>query len=147
MTSKLPSSSAFSPLSATLVLLAAGPITTWSVVMLLMLIAGVVEIGGGFKTYLGLLVFSFLGALACRRAVTVLRTSPGGSHKSSRGARALMLVGIVALAQLPIMILTNDTYRDTLKGPVLLIVVGGLMMAIVGALLSLRRREWQKASE
>ncbi len=141
MTSRLPASSAFGPTSATLLLLAAGPLTIWSMVMFLMAISGEVDLGFSSKAGpLGLLVFSFMGALACRRAINVLRTRPGGAARQSRIARAVMLIGIVAVAQAPVTMWTNQSLGDTMSGPVLLLLIGGGVTAIGGGVASLLHR-------
>ena len=135
------STTAFGPVSATLVLLAAGPLTIWSLVMFLMLVTGAVNAGfAGPASYLGLLVFSFLGALACRRAINVLRTQQGGVGKRSRWARAVMLTGIVAVAQVPVTMFSNESFGDALNGPVKLMLLGGMAAAIGGGLFNLMHR-------
>jgi hypothetical protein len=141
MTSLPLASTVFRPASATLILLAAGPLTIWSTVMFLMLLTGV-DTGqhGGAAVYVGLLVFSFLGALACRRAINVLRSHPGGDDRRSRRSRAVMLFGIVAVAQLPVTIWNNQSFGDTLSGPVLLILIGGLLTAVGGGVAGVLRR-------
>ncbi len=142
MTIRLPvCSSAFGPVSATVVLLAAGPLAIWSLVMFLMLLSGVVDLGlPGVTSYLALLVVSLLGALACRRAINVLRSRQGGAERRSRAARALMLVGIVAVSQVPVTMWANQSMEDTLHGPMLFMLVGGLIAALSGAVVNLLPR-------
>jgi hypothetical protein len=142
MTSRIPASSAFGPTSATLLLLAAGPLTIWSLVMFLLCVTGEVDLGFASSKAgpFGLLVFSFMGALACRRAINVLRARPGGAARQSRIARAVMLIGIVAVAQVPVTMWANQSFNDTLSGPILLLLIGGLAAAMGGGIASL----WQR---
>src|SRR5262245_42678936 len=108
--------STFGPASAALILLIAGPLTIWSFVMFLLLLTGAADIGLiGMEGYLGLLALTALGALACRRSIIVLRKR-GGKNKRSRVSRAVMLLGIVALAQVPVTMWRNESYSDMFNG-------------------------------
>lgn len=87
--SRLPAVSAIGPVLATFTILGAGPLTIWSAVVFLISVTGAVDMRFGRGTGAwGLLVFTFLGGLAFRRAVAVLRGIPGWGDKRSRVVRA-----------------------------------------------------------
>lgn len=105
--------------------------------MFLMLVAGAADVGwSSMEAYFGLLAVSALGALACRRAIRVLRDH--GAGPLSRIGRAVMLAGIVVLSQAPV------AMGDAMSAPVWLVLIGGVTAAVCGAIVSLVRADRER---
>ena len=127
MIRKLPAASAIGPVLATLTVLGSAPVAIWSLTMFLLSMTGSMEFqfAGGTGPW-GLLVMTFLGGLAFRRAIAVLRAIPGWDGKSSRVVRGMLLVGVVAITQLPLTMSRDQFYLPALTGPLMMILIGGL---------------------
>ena len=141
MTGKLPSASALGPVLATLTVLGSAPVAIWALTMLLLSLMGSMEFqfAGGLGPS-GLLVMTVLGILAFRRAIAVLRGIPGWEGKSSRAVRGMLLVGVVAITQLPLTLSRDQFYLPLLTGPLMMIILGGLATVLGGAVLTMAGR-------
>jgi len=140
-----PSTASFlGPVSATVILLLAGPVSLWVLIMFLLLVTGVVDIGASGSSALlaGLMMLRMLCSVACRRAVIVLRTQPGMDTQWSRACRLVMLLGIVAMAQALVMIWSaKRAAGNALPGGTQLALLAGAAASLVGAMVSVLYRE------
>ncbi len=142
MIRKLPATSAIGPVLATLAILGSAPMAIWSFTMFLLSVSGRLEFQfASAAGPWGLLVLTFLGSLAFRRAITVLRGIPSWNGKSSRVVRGMLLVGVVAITQLPLTLSRDQFYMPALTGPLMMILIGGLATVLGGAVLTLAGRE------
>ncbi len=135
---------ALGPVTATVILVSAGPVSLWALITFLLLVSGGLDIGESASGALlaGLMMLSMLCALACRRAANVLRTQPGTDTPWSRAGRVVMLLGILAMAQAPIMIWSaRRSMGGALPGGTQLTILAGVSASLVGAMVSLLYRE------
>lgn len=135
---------ALGPVTATGILVLAGPVSLWALITFLLLVTRALDIGelASGALLAGLMMLSMLCALACRRAVIVLRAQSGAETLWSRAGRLVMLLGILAMAQAPIMVWSaKRAAGGALPGGTQLTILAGISAALVGAMVSLLYRE------
>lgn len=91
---------------------------------------------GGVASGLGLVSISLLCALACRRAVNVLRTSssrPSSVSITSIAMRGALLIATLVVAQIPISMWSDDRFSGAVSGGAKPLLLAAGVSALVAA--------------
>ncbi len=125
------------PKSAVFILLVAGPLSIWTMIMFVLLVTGAAgfTLPGGAVSGLGLVSISLLCALACRRALNVLRSTSnlGGISITSIALRGALLIATLMMAHMVLGIWSDDRFTGAVSGGARPLLLAAGLSALVAA--------------